>query len=142
MDRREANRVVDAHVGNAIRRRRRAMGVSQQGLAEHLGISFQQVQKYENGANRISASVLYETAAALAAPIESFFEGLTPATPRDPAAAARQGLMAEMLTFPGGFDLARWFLSLNRPGLRNSLLIIARELAALEAEGATGQDRA
>lgn len=118
------------------------MGVSQQALAQQLGVSFQQVQKYENGANRISASVLYQTAAILAAPIESFFGGLAPATPRDPAARARQELMAEMLAFPGGYDLARWFLALNRPGLRNSLLIIARELAALEAEGTAGQDRA
>ena len=65
---------VDLHVGARIRLRRRMQGVSQEKLAEALGLTFQQVQKYERGANRVSASKLYEIAAALRAPVDAFFE--------------------------------------------------------------------
>src|SRR5580692_8901907 len=67
---------VDLHVGARIRMRRRMLGVSQEKLADALGLTFQQVQKYERGANRVSASKLYEIAAALKTPVAYFFEGL------------------------------------------------------------------
>src|ERR1700679_3443460 len=67
---------VDLHVGARIRLRRRMQGVSQEKLAAALGLTFQQVQKYERGANRVSASKLYEIASALRAPIAYFFDGL------------------------------------------------------------------
>src|ERR1700760_1136603 len=67
---------VDLHVGARIRMRRKLLGVSQQALAESLGLTFQQVQKYERGANRVSASKLYEIARALHVPVPYFFEGL------------------------------------------------------------------
>ncbi len=77
---------VDTHVGQRVRTRRRLLGISQERLAEALGLTFQQVQKYERGANRISASKLYEIARFLASPVSYFFEGLT-----DPTAASRHG---------------------------------------------------
>ena len=64
---------VDAAVGIAIRLRRKSMGLSQEALADALGITFQQVQKYEKGTNRISASKLFDAARFLKAPIEAFF---------------------------------------------------------------------
>lgn len=67
---------VDVHVGKQIRQRRWMVGMTQQQLAEKVGIKFQQIQKYETGANRVSASRLWEVAKALAAPIDHFFEGL------------------------------------------------------------------
>src|SRR5580698_2110252 len=67
---------VDLHVGARMRLRRRMQGVSQEKLADALGLTFQQVQKYERGANRVSASKLYEIAAALKAPVSYFFDGL------------------------------------------------------------------
>ncbi len=67
---------IDVHVGDRVRRRRRALGVSQEQLADKLGLTFQQVQKYERGANRISCSKLYQIASALQAHIAYFFEGL------------------------------------------------------------------
>ncbi|USQ95281.1 helix-turn-helix domain-containing protein [Caulobacter sp. RL271] len=67
---------IDIHVGRLVRARRLALGVSQQDLAEALGVSFQQVQKYESGTNRISASKLYKAARALNASPSAFFEGL------------------------------------------------------------------
>jgi transcriptional regulator with XRE-family HTH domain len=66
----------DVHIGRRVRERRVAMGLSQSELAEGLGISFQQVQKYESGANRISGSRLWDTASLLQVPVGFFFDGL------------------------------------------------------------------
>jgi len=67
---------VDIHVGSRLRALRRRRGISQEHLASKLGVSFQQIQKYEKGANRISASSLFEAAEALDVSIMDFFEGL------------------------------------------------------------------
>ena len=67
---------VDTHVGSRIRMRRIAMGMSQERLGEALGLTFQQVQKYEKGANRIGAGRLYATANALGVDVAFFFQGL------------------------------------------------------------------
>jgi len=67
---------VDVHVGKRIRHRRWMVGTTQQQLAESVGIKFQQIQKYETGMNRVSASRLWDIAAVLDVPISFFFEGL------------------------------------------------------------------
>ena len=67
---------VDVHVGKRIRHRRWLVGMTQQQLAESVGIKFQQIQKYETGANRVSASRLWDIADALDVPVGFFFEGL------------------------------------------------------------------
>ena len=67
---------VDRHVGQRLRIRRRALGMSQMALASRLGVSFQQVQKYERGTNRLSASTLHAAAVALETPVAGFFAGL------------------------------------------------------------------
>lgn len=67
---------VDVHVGKRVRHRRWMIGMTQQQLAEKVGIKFQQIQKYETGANRISASRLWDIAEALDVPVSFFFEGL------------------------------------------------------------------
>ena len=67
---------VDVHVGKRIRHRRWLVGMTQQQLAERVGIKFQQIQKYETGANRVSASRLWDIADALEVPVSFFFEGL------------------------------------------------------------------
>src|SRR5579875_3340915 len=72
----EAPDPIDVEVGARIRVRRKFLSLSQQTLAEALGLTFQQVQKYERGANRVSASKLYEIARALQTPVSYFFEGL------------------------------------------------------------------
>ena len=66
----------DLHVGKRLRRRRRLLGMTQQDLAGMVGVRFQQIQKYETGTNRISASRLWDIAAALDVPVSFFFEGL------------------------------------------------------------------
>ncbi len=67
---------IDLHVGNRVRQRRRLLGMTQQALAEAVSIRFQQIQKYESGANRISASRLWELSNALRVPVLYFYEGL------------------------------------------------------------------
>ena len=67
---------IDIHVGARVRMRRVLLSMSQEKLAEHLGVTFQQVQKYENGSNRIGASRLHCIAEALLVPVGFFFEGL------------------------------------------------------------------
>jgi transcriptional regulator with XRE-family HTH domain len=67
---------VDTHVGKRIRHQRWLTGITQQKLAERVGIKFQQIQKYETGANRVSASRMFDIAVALSVPVAFFFEGL------------------------------------------------------------------
>ena len=80
---------IDLHVGKRLRRRRRLLGLTQQQLAEKVGIRFQQIQKYECGGNRVTASRLYELATALNVPVGYFYEGMpqsiTVASPVPPA---------------------------------------------------------
>lgn len=124
---------VDLHVGARVRMRRRLRGVSQEKLAESLGLTFQQVQKYERGANRISASKLYEIAASLQTPVGYFFEGLA-----DPAAAVGAGggseqMVHDFLMTTEGLELASLFPRLKRGRLRRRLLDLVR--AIVEDDG-------
>jgi transcriptional regulator with XRE-family HTH domain len=68
--------VIDAHIGQKIRRRRRQLGLTQHQLAIACGVRFQQIQKYESGANRIAASRLWKIAQAMQTPLLEFYEGL------------------------------------------------------------------
>ena len=77
---------VDDHVGGRIRERRTIMGMTQENLANALQISYQQVQKYETGANRISAGRLYELAQILKVDVNFLFEGLEPTAQQEPMA--------------------------------------------------------
>lgn len=75
---------VDSHIGKRIAQRRLLLGLSQHQLAETLGLSFQQLQKYENGGNRVSASRLYQLAQVLRVPITWFYEGMDSGCRRGP----------------------------------------------------------
>jgi len=85
---------IDTHIGNRVRAARQAQGMSQAILANALGITFQQVQKYENGSNRVSAARLYNIAHVLGMPITYFYEGIQqPQTrSRRPTASAARGV--------------------------------------------------
>jgi transcriptional regulator with XRE-family HTH domain len=72
------NRQVNLHVGLRLRQRRMMVGMTQADLATAVGLTFQQIQKYESGANEIVSSRLYELAAALGVPVSFFFDGLSP----------------------------------------------------------------
>jgi len=79
---------VDAHVGSRVRMRRTLLGLSQEKLGEALSLTFQQVQKYERGANRIGASRLYQISKVLEVPVSFFFEEMTEPVIGTPEAAA------------------------------------------------------
>ena len=122
---------VDAHVGARIRLRRKLLGLSQQQLAERLGLTFQQVQKYEQGTNRVSSSMLYRISGALRVPIVFFFEGL-PDPNADPKVASDLGMEQSISAFlmtPEGLELAELFPSIEESSLRRRILELVRELA-------------
>jgi len=85
---------IDDHVGGRIRERRIMLGLTQQQLAEMIGVTYQQAHKYERGINRVSAGRLYEIARVLNAPIKYFYEGVGEAAPR--AAAPHQRMLLEI----------------------------------------------
>ncbi|HEX7758244.1 MAG TPA: helix-turn-helix transcriptional regulator [Caulobacteraceae bacterium] len=120
---------VDLHVGARVRMRRRLRGVSQEKLADSLGLTFQQVQKYERGANRISASKLYEIAASLQTPVGYFFEGLAdPSTAVDGGSGGSEQLVHDFLMTTEGLELASLFPRLKRGRLRRRLLDLLRAI--------------
>lgn len=120
---------IDKHLGLAVRQRRKCRGWSLVRLAEALDVSFQQLQKYENGENRISASRLYRLADVLECAVEDFFAGLPGVTSvaADPEGFGPVG--RAFLGADGGVELARAFLTLP-PGQRRGLVAAARAMAA------------
>ncbi|MFL5296287.1 MAG: helix-turn-helix domain-containing protein [Phenylobacterium sp.] len=86
---------VDVHLGRRLRWRRRALGLTQQDVGEALGIRFQQVQKYESAANRMSAAVLWKLSAVLQVDVRYFFDGLSDRAPLD-AERVADGLEPEL----------------------------------------------
>jgi transcriptional regulator with XRE-family HTH domain len=119
---------IDLHLGRRLRRRRRLLGLTQQQLASAVGIRFQQIQKYECGANRISAARLWQLAEALEIPIGYFYDGINEAQARkerEPIVAdARSG---EVMARKETMDLIRAYYQLGeRP--RRRLLDLAKSL--------------
>jgi transcriptional regulator with XRE-family HTH domain len=122
---------IDLHVGKRLRRRRRLLGLTQQQLAESIGIRFQQIQKYECGANRVTASRLYELSVSLNVPVGYFFEGLAVAADAagaPPAVANDRDLIAaDVLSQKETLELIRAYYKLGeRP--RRRLLDLAKAL--------------
>ena len=119
---------IDLHLGRRLRRRRRLLGLTQQQLALQVGIRFQQIQKYECGANRISAARLWQLSEALEAPVNYFYDGLSEAMERKEAAGANGG---EMFSRKETLDLIQAYYQLGeRP--RRRLLDLAKSLHAEE----------
>jgi transcriptional regulator with XRE-family HTH domain len=118
---------VDRHVGLRIRFRRKELGISQEKLADSIGLTFQQVQKYERAANRVSASKLWEVARALNTSINYFYEGL-PADGelRQPDAVS----LEDFLMSSEGAELARYFPQIQQPGVRRQILELVRIMVA------------
>ena len=115
---------VDRHVGALIRARRKAVGMSQSELADALNITFQQIQKYERGTNRVSSSKLYEIAQKLDVPLVTFFEGLDQPEARGETPTADViGFLAES----GSQDLVAAFRAMN-PLLRRRLVSLAKAM--------------
>ena len=117
---------IDLHLGKRLRRRRRLLGLTQQQLASAVGVRFQQIQKYECGANRISAARLWELAEALEVPINYFYEGLEAEAASDTANDAVKR-SEQVLARKETLDLVRAYYRLGeRP--RRRLLDLAKSL--------------
>lgn len=119
---------IDLHLGKRLRRRRRLLGLTQQQLAASVGVRFQQIQKYECGANRISAARLWGLAEALEVPVAYFYDGLatTSSRPTEPANERGDG-GGEVLARKETLDLVRAYYQLGeRP--RRRLLDLAKSL--------------
>jgi transcriptional regulator with XRE-family HTH domain len=116
---------IDLHLGKRLRRRRRLLGLTQQQLAGACGVRFQQIQKYECGANRISAARLWQLSSALEVPVGYFYDGLADVAAHD--APEERGESGEVLARKETLDLIRAYYQLGeRP--RRRLLDLAKSL--------------
>ena len=135
---------IDLHVGARVRMRRKILRISQEKLAEELNLTFQQIQKYERGSNRISASKLYEIAKALRTPVPYFFDGLA-----DPSSVPNYGFaeagpeqfVHDFLMTPEGMELAILFPKIPKGRLRRRLLELVRAMGEpAGSDAATGDE--
>lgn len=122
---------VDLHIGKRLNRRRRLLGMTLQQLAEAVGIRFQQVQKYEGAANRVTASRLYDLSIALEVPVSYFFEGL--ATQKPNISVHESGLVDVDSFSQETLDLIRTFHTLDERS-RRRLLRLAKAFKDSDAE--------
>jgi len=122
----------DLHVGKRLRRRRRLLGLTQQNLASMVGVRFQQIQKYECGANRITSSRLYDLSKALNVSVQYFFDGIEVDPMSTRAANDAEGMDGDVLSQKETLELVRAYYRLGeRP--RKRLLELAK---ALESDAA------
>ncbi|QDY69143.1 helix-turn-helix domain-containing protein [Qingshengfaniella alkalisoli] len=117
---------VDVYVGKKIRHRRWMIGMTQQQLAEKVGIKFQQIQKYETGMNRVSASRLWDISDALQVPVAYFFEGFDPEVEQTQMLA--KGAPADILSDKEALELVRSYYAIPE-NQRRQLFELARVLS-------------
>lgn len=135
---------IDVHVGKRLRLRRTLLGMSQERLGELLGLTFQQVQKYERGVNRIGSSRLYELGQILDVPVSFFFDDMPPSEPLVPAEVGRPGLAEEGAPFEHGevpdlpldkretLELVRAYYRIADPAIRKRLFELTKALGNLD----------
>lgn len=124
---------IDAHVGSRVRLRRMLLGMSQERLGDSMGLTFQQVQKYEKGANRIGASRLFHISKILGVPVGFFFEEApnieeNAATP-GMAEPESEAFILDFLNTREGLELNRAFTKIADPRVRKSVVDLVRALA-------------
>ena len=121
---------IDVHVGGRIRMRRRFCQMSQTELADKIGLTFQQVQKYETGANRVSASKLHRASQILGVPVAYFFTGYSDSEePTDETALDAERAVGAFLLTDEGIQLAEAFPKIQGAKKRRKLLDLVRSLA-------------
>jgi transcriptional regulator with XRE-family HTH domain len=127
---------IDVHVGSRVRLRRMLLGMSQEKLGEHLGLTFQQIQKYEKGINRIGASRLFDLANVLSVPVQFFYEEL-PVTSTDGARGfadrPAESYAVEFLGSREGLELNKAFARITDPRVRRSIVELVRAFAGESA---------
>jgi len=117
----------DRHVGSRIRARRLATGLSQEKLGEALGVTFQQVQKYEKGTNRVGAGRLLEVSSILGVPVSYFYEGMETDARRTPGEPSATGI----LDTPEGHRLAKAFMAIKDPALAKKVVELVETIGGL-----------
>jgi|SRR5688572_25631430 transcriptional regulator with XRE-family HTH domain len=118
---------VDVEVGHRIRIQRLSRGMSQTALANHLGVTFQQVQKYEKGVNRVGAGRLTRIAEVLGIPVNAFFTGKEMLDDED--AKPGEASPLKLLTVPGAFRLLRAYSDLDDSNLRRSIVDLVVQMS-------------
>lgn len=134
---------LDLHVGSRVRLQRMLLGMSQEKLGEQLGLTFQQIQKYEKGINRIGASRLYELAKVLGVSVQFFYEDAPGTNGEHKSQAAAGGGLAErqadtyvvdFLSSREGVELNKAFVKIADPKVRRSLVDLVRSIAGEEKD--------
>lgn len=124
---------VDAHVGSRVRLRRMLLGMSQERLGDSMGLTFQQIQKYEKGMNRIGASRLFQIGKILGVPVQFFFEEapqIDGPTAKGMAEPESETFILEFLNSREGLELNRAFVKINDAKVRKSIVDLVRALSA------------
>jgi transcriptional regulator with XRE-family HTH domain len=132
----ETSHPVDRHVGARVRLRRTLMGLSQEKLGTALGLTFQQVQKYERGSNRISASKLYEMSHVLDVPVSFFFQDLADQTMnavRGFADQAAEPFDHEQISRRETAELMRAYYQIGNAKVRRKMLDLMKSMAGAES---------
>ena len=127
---------IDKHVGSRVRMRRMMLGMSQEKLGDALGLTFQQVQKYEKGTNRIGASRLQQISLILQVQVSFFFEGAPtpPGTPRGFAEDASPEYVQSTLSTSDGLALVKAFSKIANAKLRRRVVDLVQEMAGGEEQ--------
>jgi len=125
---------VDIHVGSRVRMRRTLLGMSQEKLGDALALTFQQVQKYERGANRVGASRLFEISQILDVPVSFFFEEMSPETaaltPHSVAAESSEEFERDPLAKRETLELVRAYYRISDPRVRKRLFELTKAVAS------------
>jgi len=125
----KASNAIDAHVGSRVRMRRMILGMSQEKLGDALGLTFQQVQKYEKGTNRMGASRLQQAADILGVAVPSFFEGAVDGTYKPDGSASSPAYIDDFVTTSDGLRLMKAFMRIPKPAVRHHIVALVKEIA-------------
>ncbi len=134
MPSKKAPNPIDVHVGSRVRLRRMMLGMSQEKLGENLGITFQQIQKYEKGTNRIGASRLQHIATILKVPVAFFFED-APGTPHETPGVSdnpQTSYVVDFLSSSDGLALNKAFVRIENPKVRKKVVELVKSIAGDE----------
>jgi len=128
---------IDVHVGSRIRLRRNMLGMSQERLGENLGITFQQIQKYEKGTNRVGASRLQAIASILSVPVAFFFEDAPGMDTAGQAGFSENNSTSYVVDFVNsaeGLQLNRAFVRIADPKLRRKVIDLVKAMASTDED--------
>ncbi|MAW81322.1 MAG: transcriptional regulator [Parvularcula sp.] len=128
---------IDVYVGSRVKLRRMILGMSQEMLGKSLGLTFQQIQKYEKGVNRIGASRMFELSQLLEVPVQFFYDGFGGAAAKSVNGFAEDGdgeAVMDLVNSPEGVQLCRYFSEIKDLDVRKKVLDLVKSIAEREDE--------